>query len=71
MKRYFFVVTLLFVFANAAKKITKGSVIRLVVKALNTPFVAKNYGTGKDVSKELTIAFSPNCPTGIVFVYHM
>lgn len=44
-----------FVFTNTyffAKKIRKGSVIRLVVKPLNSPSWQKNYGTGKDVSKE-------------------
>src|SRR6185503_18407196 len=51
-----------FVFTNTyffSKKIKKGSVVRLVIKPLNNPSWQKNYGTGKDVSKENGDDISP------------
>ncbi len=45
-------------FANSyftSKLIKKGHVLRVTIKPLNTPWWQKNYGSGKDVSKETTL----------------
>jgi uncharacterized protein len=51
-----------YIFTNSyftAKKIKKGSVIRFVLKPMNSPGWQKNYGTGKDVSEETGSDASP------------
>jgi uncharacterized protein len=51
-----------YLFTNSfftSKLIKKGSVLRVVIKPLNVPVWQKNYGSGKDVSKETMADASP------------